>query len=88
MDQRVFLPCFSSPERLSPPSSGISVKNMTKDENKIIDQLWGLQKILEDVQELVEDEKGTRILPSLIELEEPDGLPRGLSELKILDSKV
>ena len=60
----------------------IGVKNTMRDKNKIIDQLWTLQKTLEDIQELVEDEKGTSQLPGLIELEKPNGLPRCLSELK------
>ena len=68
---------------------GIGVKNMTKDKNKIIDRLWSLQKVLEDVQELVEDEqsKGTGRLPGLIELEKSNGLLRCLSELKGLQAK-
>ena len=69
---------------------GIGVKNMTKDKNKTIDQLWSLQKVLEDVQELVEDEqsKGTSRLPGLIELEKANGLPSCLSELKGLQAKL
>ena len=67
----------------------VDVKNMQKDKNKIIDQLWSLQKVLEDVQELAEDEerKGTMRLPGLIQLEKPNGIPSCLSELKILQAK-
>ena len=68
---------------------GIGVKNMTKDKNKIIDQLWSLQKLLEEVQELVEGEesRGSSRLSALGErLDAPNGLPRCRDELETLNS--
>ena len=68
---------------------GTDIKNMSKDKNKIGDQLWSLQKVLEDVQVLAVDEesRGSSRLSALKEqLNAPNGLPRCRAELERLDS--
>ena len=57
----------------------------------IKDELLGLQKVLYDVVDLVEDGESTARsqLPALIELlDDPDGLPRCYSELESLKIKL
>lgn len=67
---------------------GNSVENASKDKKKTIDQLLGIQKVLDDVRELVEDQEASR-LPALYELlTKPDGLKRCEDELKDLEAKL
>lgn len=70
-------------------SSG--VRNASRDKKKIIDQLFGLQKVLDDVRDLLEDAEANAPsrLPALRELfNKPDGLPRCRAELETLKAKL
>ncbi|KAF8483149.1 hypothetical protein JB92DRAFT_2676131, partial [Gautieria morchelliformis] len=51
-------------------SYGIAVKNVSRDKKRLIDQLFGLQKVLETVRRLVEDDETVAAsrLPALNEL--------------------
>ena len=82
---------------------GNGVKNASREKKQIINQLFGLQKVLEDVRTLVEDEEGIASscfpedggavadsrLPALVKLlNNREGLDRCLSELEILKEKL
>lgn len=70
---------------------GNGVKNASRDKKSIIDQLRGLQKVLEDVGELLEDEeaKPNSRLPALIQLlSNSEGLDHCREELESLKAKL
>ncbi|KAF8518085.1 ankyrin repeat-containing domain protein [Gautieria morchelliformis] len=73
-------------------SYGSGVKNASKDKKKIIDQLRGLQSVLEGVRALVEDEelKASSRLPAVLELlnDSSNGLSRCHAELAALKTKL
>jgi hypothetical protein len=67
-----------------------SVKNASNDRKRIIDQLLILQKVLDDVREVVEQADNNSVpLPTLSKLiEGPDGLPRYRDEMEKLKKKL
>jgi DNA repair exonuclease SbcCD ATPase subunit len=71
---------------------GSGVKNASKEKKRIVDQLFGLQHVLEDVRALVQDEdsKTSSRLPALLELlnDSNNGLPRCHAELEKLKAKL
>lgn len=70
---------------------GNGVKNASKDKKMITEELRRLQKVLEDVCELVQDEeaKAASRLPTLFSLlEKPGGLPHCRDELESLKAQL
>jgi hypothetical protein len=71
------------------------VQNASRDKKKVIDQLIGLQKVLDDVRDLIEPPDASEDtfppsrLAALVDLlHNPSGLPSCLSELQSLKTKL